>query len=117
MVANNFYHYKSTRNDSCQKMDRIVHELRSLFDSQGWDERIHPEKLKEKVCNKIHRIRARRGDALAKLRTFLQTLPKDVYPAATQVMLEVFGEDTVRAGLDELNWFDYDGVNQAEASL
>ena len=115
MILNNFYHYKSTSHDSCHKLDRVTEELRHLFDTQGWDESIHLERLKEKVCNKIHRIRAkieRENSLLAQLRSILETLPNEAYEEATRVFIEVVGQDTVTAGL----FVDYDGGNQPGCS-
>ena len=111
MITNNFYHYKSTSRDSCLKLDRVTEELRNLFDTQGWDENIHLERLKEKVQNKIHRIRTkieRENTLLSQLRNLVQVLPKEVHEDATRIFIEGIGQDIVFAAL----CVDYDGGNQ-----
>ena len=102
MVNNTFFSYKSTKNDSRQKLDRVVRELQNLFDPADWDEQIHFDKLKEKVCTKIHRIRAKRN-RLPKFLKDLEKLPNEAYPEAVRKMVKVFGKEKVSAGLAEVN--------------
>ena len=115
MVKNTFFNYRSTKDESCQKMDRILQELQSLFDTTDWDKQVHLEKLKEKVCNKIHRIRARR-DALAEFRNVLRRLPPEAHEEAVRAMVEAVGKERVSAGLaemEEMNWLDFDTFGEA----
>lgn len=116
MDANNFFHYKSTQTDSCRMMDQAVSELQALFDDAGWDESIHPEKLKVKVCNKMHRIRAKKN-ALAEFYGILRKLPTEAREEAVRAMVGEFGKEMVRAGLDETDWMDLNFLGDTQAGI
>ena len=107
MVANDFFNYRGSKDDDCQKMDRILNSLCTLFERDGWNDN-HRELLKTKVRNKMARIRKQRAsDPLAEFRSVLSKLPNDVRKDAVSAVIEAFGETTVRAALqdqDSFNW-------------
>ena len=101
MVDHDFYHYQKTKDDSKQHLNVIMDELRMLFDPKKWDEGIHTRLLKEKVLNKIPRIRDKRNP-LARLKKVFQRLHSDHYEDALEFMAATIGEDRARSILDSL---------------
>ena len=121
MLAHQFFNFRSTQHESCVKLDGAVQQLQALFDQTSWDTSIHSTKLKEKVCNQIHKIRAEieedSKDPILEFRIVLHKLPAKSHPEAVRVMLEILGRDAVSAGLDEFDLLNFDEAGQFGAGL
>ena len=87
MAENEFYHYYKTKDESKRHLEAMVTELRQLFDPNEFDEAIHVALLKDKVLNKMHRIRDKKNP-LAGLKKVLQRLHRDHYEAALEYVLD-----------------------------
>jgi len=57
MVHHHFYNYNKTKAASNINLNTITANLSELFDPLEWVHDTHEKKLKNKVINKIHRIR------------------------------------------------------------
>ena len=101
MVEHNFYHYYKTKDKSKNLLEAIVNKLGELFDPSEWDPDTHKKKLKDKVINKIHRIRhqlAARG-AVDDLRTALGKVVPEDHDEILQAVFDVVGLAKAKAFL------------------
>lgn len=100
MVQNRFYNYYKTKHASCVLLDTITVHLSGLFNPLEWNRNIHEQKLKNKVINKIHRIRHQlaRGAVDDFRRALAGVAPQD-YEKIMHAMFEVVGPARAKAYL------------------
>lgn len=106
MDDNNFLHHYQTKEESNQKLNTITQNLRGLFEQSNWKAE-HTEKLKEKVRNKMHRIRPQierthlnaLRDDLQPFKEAFEKLPSHIHEEAFRAFVFHIGKDKAK------NWF------------
>ncbi|KAL9039602.1 MAG: hypothetical protein Q9214_004811 [Letrouitia sp. 1 TL-2023] len=103
MDDNDFLHHHQTKEESNQKLNAVAQKLRELFEQYNWKPE-HDEKLKEKIRNKMHRIRPQiektRSDALRDdLQPFkeaVEKLPLHIHEEAFRTFVFHIGKDKAK---------------------
>ena len=99
MEANNFWSYSMRKETDCRLLEDITSELSGSFDQDMWRDEDHREKLKEKIKNKMHRLRKER-DCLQGLRKALSRIPEEQSDEALRIVIAAFSSEKVEAALE-----------------
>lgn len=102
MEDNDFLHHHRTKEESSQKLHAVTQNLRGLFEQDNWKPE-HTERLKEKVRNKMHRIRLQIEktrlnafrDDFQPFKEALEILPLHTHEKAFRAFVSHIGKDKV----------------------
>ena len=101
MIEHDFMHCSKRKDRDQTLLNQITTELKAWFDPSDWQDAVHGALLKEKVCNKMHRIRSQLSsqDPIRKLQDGLEGLQEDDYERALHLVFSTIGRGKVQAAL------------------
>ncbi|KAL9613475.1 MAG: hypothetical protein Q9167_001971 [Letrouitia subvulpina] len=110
MDENDFLHHRQTKEESNQKLNAVTQILRGFFEQTNWKAE-YDEKLKQKIRNKMHRIRPQikrmrldtTRDGLASFKEAYVKLPPHVYQEALRAFAFHIGKDNAVDFVSRLN--------------
>lgn len=99
MEVNNFWRFSKRKETDCRLLEDITRELSSSFDQDEWRDEQHRDKLKDKILNKMHRLR-KKQNCLQQLERALSCIPEEESDRAFCIVITALGRRKLRAALE-----------------
>lgn len=102
MIEHDFMRCSKKKGRDQTLLGQISNDLRAWFDPTDWRDEVHEPALREKVLNKMHRIRndLANQDSIRKLEDALENLLEQDYEKALHLVISRVGPETAQTALE-----------------